>query len=170
MTLRKLILVITICSFTVTPVAAVAAAKACALPGEKAALDIKALQSHLMVAALSCSDSERYNWFIKKFGSTIAAGSDDLHGYFERAYGSSAETRLNQFVTSVANRASKQSITMPLEVFCSGVNAMFSELANAGAGDLASLRSSAELGKLHGVRSCTANEMEMIKTARNQSK
>lgn len=147
---------------------AFAAGKNCALPGEKAALDIKALQSHLMVAALSCGERERYNWFVKRFGSTLAAGGDDLRGYFERAYGAASETKLNQFVTSVANRASKQSISIPLEEFCGEVSTVFDELATAGAGDIAYLRNSGAIAKLHGVRTCSASEEEMINSARVQ--
>ncbi|MCZ8149565.1 MAG: hypothetical protein O9325_17160, partial [Roseomonas sp.] len=48
-------------------VAGPAIAQTCLQPAERTAFDVRALQSKLMVAALSCSQDAAYNAFVRKF-------------------------------------------------------------------------------------------------------
>ena len=86
-----------------------AGASVCLRPGEEAALNSKALQSDLMVSALACSETARYNAWARKFESELVANGAMLKGIFRQAYGTAGDTRLGQFVTALANDAAGRS-------------------------------------------------------------
>ena len=90
-------------------VAGGASASVCIRPGDEAALHSKALQSELMVSALACEETARYNAWARKFESELVANGAVLKRMFRQAYGAAAETRLGQFVTALANDAARRS-------------------------------------------------------------
>ena len=90
-------------------VAGGAAASVCIRPGDEAALHSKALQSELMVSALACEETARYNAWARKFESELVANGAQLKRLFHQAYGAAADTRLGQFVTALANDAARRS-------------------------------------------------------------
>ncbi len=90
-------------------VAGSALASVCVRPGDEAALNSKALQSELMVAALACEETARYNAWVRKFEPELVANGAVLKRIFRQAYGVTADTRLGQFVTALANDAAWRS-------------------------------------------------------------
>jgi hypothetical protein len=90
-------------------VAGGADASVCVRPGDEAALNSKALQSELMVSALACEETARYNAWVRKFEFELVANGTVLKRMFRQAYGAAAEMRLGQFVTALANDAAGRS-------------------------------------------------------------
>jgi hypothetical protein len=90
-------------------VAESARASVCVRPGEEAALNAKALQSELMVSALACAETERYNAWARKFSPELIANGTVLKRMFRQAYGAGWDARLGQFVTALANDAASRS-------------------------------------------------------------
>lgn len=86
-----------------------ASASVCLRPGDEAALNSKALQSELMVSALACEESARYNAWARKFESELVANGAALKRIFRQAHGAAADARLGQFVTALANDAASRS-------------------------------------------------------------
>lgn len=86
-----------------------ARASVCLRPDDEAALHSKALQSELMVAALACEETARYNAWARKFESELVANGAVLKRVFRQAYGTAGDARLGQFVTALANDAAGRS-------------------------------------------------------------
>ena len=130
------------------------AGKACALENEKLALDTRAMQSRLMVAALSCGERQKYNSFIKQFQSELINGGKDLKKYFIRNYNADAEKQMNKFITSLANEASKNSLNNNPENFCAGESKLFDQINVSSRYNVLKLASSQEFSDMHKISSC----------------
>lgn len=115
----------------------VALAAACATPAEKAAVDTRVLQSELMVAALTCGQSDRYNAFVQKFEGELVRFGKTLRSYFARAYGKGGEHAMNRFVTRLANDATVRRTQYSMPQYCSASVNLFNSVL---AVDTASLR------------------------------
>ena len=133
----------------------VAQAAACALVDEKTALDTRVLQSELMVAALTCGENARYGVFVKKFEPILVANGQALRQYFNRAYGSAGETRMNRMVTQLANTASIRSASQARAAYCASQGRLFAEVLALRTGDLPGFVSHLSYIDEHGVRPCT---------------
>ncbi len=81
-----------------------------ATPAERSALNVRLLQSDMMVAALSCQLRDDYNAMVRRFGPELARHGSDLRGLFARTYGSGGEAELNKYVTRLANESSARRI------------------------------------------------------------
>lgn len=95
-------------------------------PREQAALDVRYLQTELMVAALSCGRPEfhqHYNVFVAKFGNSLKQHGTHLKSYFTRQYGNQATVQMDRYVTRLANEASLRS--MQQASFCQDSVALF---------------------------------------------
>ena len=79
----------------------------CAKPPELAAIDVEGLKSRLMVTALSCDASSKYNAFIRRYQPTLAADAKTLAAYFRRNYGNSAQSEHDSYITALANAQSE---------------------------------------------------------------
>lgn len=98
---------------------------------EQAALDVRYLQTELMVAALSCGRPEyhqHYNVFVSKFGNSLKQHGTMLKSYFTREYGKQGITQMDRYVTRLANEASLRSMQQP--TFCQDSATLF-QRANA---------------------------------------
>ncbi len=113
-----------------------AAADICADPNDQTAVRTKTLQTELMVAALRCDSSHRYNAFVRKFERDLVAQGTQLKSYFKRVYGADSKRRINRFVTFLANSASLRSLDAG-DKYCDGENALFTEVLSRDAGGLA---------------------------------
>jgi hypothetical protein len=115
---------------------AVALASLCALASpsaaqplnarEQAALDVRYLQTELMVAALSCGRPDfhqHYNVFVAKFGGSLKRHANVMKSYFSREYGAQGITQLDRYVTRLANEASLRS--MQQAAFCQDSTHLF---------------------------------------------
>jgi hypothetical protein len=89
---------------------AIASAQVCVQPAEKVAFDIRALQSQLMVAALSCGLQDDYNAFVRKYQNEVATAFRGVAGHFRRTAGSQHQRELDQYITQLANGQSQMSI------------------------------------------------------------
>jgi len=77
---------------------------------ETAAIKMRALQSRLMVAALSCGVRKEYNAFVGRFDDVLAESGQTLRGYFRRSHGKAGLRELDAYVTGLANRNSMDSL------------------------------------------------------------
>ncbi|MCW8836674.1 MAG: hypothetical protein OQJ99_09960 [Rhodospirillales bacterium] len=130
------------------------AAAACATPAERLALNARVLQSELMVAALSCGKNADYNAFVKKFQPQLVERGKSLRQFFVRLYGAKGETRLNAFVTRMANEASVRSLRQG-GGYCDQAGALFSAALAMKASSLLTLISQTRFTQQHDYNVCT---------------
>lgn len=88
-----------------------AIAASCDIRPDKAAFHVRALQTELMVAALTCDARPQYNNFAKKFQNTLVDHGHALKKLFRVSHGAGSEKALNSYITTLANRASQRSIS-----------------------------------------------------------
>ncbi|GEO82709.1 hypothetical protein [Pararhodospirillum oryzae] len=111
------------------------AAANCTLSKDDAALSVRTLQSHLMVAALSCGQSAQYNQFVGNFQKDLTTQGKSLTSYFSRQYGGAAKREMNAYVTRMANQASQRSMT-DRQAYCTESRAVFEALGQVPDGKL----------------------------------
>jgi hypothetical protein len=101
----------------------------CASGPEAVALQMRTLQTRLMVAALTCDARADYNAFVGRFRPVLARNGRLLVSYFDRTHGRAGKQELNRFVTQLANAASAVSIE-DRGAFCAEAEATFARLAD----------------------------------------
>lgn len=130
-------------------------ADACADRGAREALEMRVLQSELMVAALTCNQRGSYNAFVTGFKPYLKSQGRELHSFFAKTFGPSAgPQRLNKLVTRLANTASQNSIGQPTSAFCAAAQQRFDAVLSANPKMLAKLARTSPTAKLHGFKSC----------------
>lgn len=97
----------------------------CALYAEREALNWRALQSELMVAALICGKQAEYNRFIERHAGILPGNGDRMREYFTREFGEDAQARMDSFVTAMAGEASKRSLDEKESAFCDSTGKLF---------------------------------------------
>lgn len=138
------------------------AAGSCAKADEMAALNSRVVQSWLMLAALTCDERPRYNAFVTRFRSALSGQGAVLRSYFSRAYGDASESRLNKFVTTVANNVSDYSHEKSGGTpFCFEARRIFLQAESLPEERYTELLSNPSLSRFHGIKSCGA---EVAKT------
>lgn len=105
-------------------IAGPALANACIRPEERSAMEVRALQSYLMVTALNCQRGESYNQFIRRFGNELSGATRATNAYFQRAYGGQARTRFDANNTNMANEHSEDAIRAG-SFFCRDADPLF---------------------------------------------
>ncbi len=101
----------------------------CAKPAEFQALNMRALQSELMVAALSCGQKRQYNHFAKQYNAKLNDFGNHIIEFFNRHGGKKQSDRLlNDFVTKMANRASRASLGRTQRQYCGEVASLYGAL------------------------------------------
>lgn len=105
-------------------------AASCVQPNERDSQIVRALQSRLMIAALSCNARSDYNRFVKHYQKDLAYHGSGLRKYFRNKYGKKHKKALNKFVTRLANGASQESIK-DRRGFCAESRVIFSQLMSA---------------------------------------
>ncbi|MBR0655002.1 hypothetical protein [Plastoroseomonas arctica] len=83
--------------------AAPAIADTCAFPGERAALELNALQSHLAVVAIRCQQDATYASFVRRHQADLTAAGRTAQTHFRRAYGGQGAARYNMYSTELIN-------------------------------------------------------------------
>ena len=126
----------------------------CASPNEKAAFDSRVLQNELMVAALTCGESARYNAFVQKFQSELVVHGKTMKAYFARAYGGRGEHELNQFMTRLANAATMRRMQMSMHDYCTSAVALFNAATSVEQTQLVSFASQTTFVGNSGIESC----------------
>lgn len=90
-------------------------------------MHVRALQSDLMVAALSCQARDRYNTVVTRLRAPLTQHGAALRQYFQRLHGSAHHPKLNTFVTALANDASTRSL-QERDTFCQRAHALMDKL------------------------------------------
>lgn len=108
-------------------IAGPALANACMRPEERSALDVRALQSYLMVSALSCQRGESYNQFVRRFSTELGVASRTTSAYFQRAHGGQGRTRFDAHNTNLANEHSEDGIRAG-SFFCRDAESLFQQV------------------------------------------
>jgi len=134
-----------------------AASPVCVSSAEKEALDIRVLQTELMVAALSCQQHQEYNQFISSFQPMLKDNGKTLKILFRKTHGAGSKRALNTFVTGLANKASMASMKA-WDGYCASTSALFKEALAAPSKDMATVASRPWMADRHGFRRCTATE------------
>jgi len=91
-------------------------------------IEVRRLQTNLMVAALSCGARDSYNNFIVTHRPSLQKYGKAIRIEFRRRYGKEGSKRLNRFITRLANEASARS-NADRAAFCADATAKF-ETAN----------------------------------------
>lgn len=139
----------------VSPAAAAGAeakkkAPACVKGADETALQMRVVQTDLMVAALSCSASDRYNAFVKGDQKTLMAAHTQLQAFFKKRGGTAA---LNSFITRIANESSSRSIA-DIRKFCEQSGWMYDAILNPARVDLPTFVAPLLVAQLHGFTPC----------------
>ncbi|MBR0650566.1 hypothetical protein GXW78_12900 [Roseomonas terrae] len=123
-------------------IAGPALAQACLRPEERSAIEIRALRSYLMVAALQCRTGqsynapEGYNNFLRRFGSDLSAADRVAASHFQRSYGGAARGgRLDQYNTNLANEHSQDALRSGA-FFCRDAQPLFQVVVQTAVADL----------------------------------
>ena len=104
-----------------------ASAESCARPADKTAFDVAGLKSHLMVTAITCEATERYNAFIARYRPNLLAEEKVLTAYFSRTYGKRAQAQHDDYITSLANSQSQDGLKSGTS-FCDQNISMFDDV------------------------------------------
>lgn len=126
-------------------IAGPALANACLRPEERSAIEIRALRSYLMVAALQCRTGQSYNApdgynaFLRRFGSDLSAADRMAASHFQRAYGGASRGgRLDQYNTNLANEHSQDALRSG-SFFCRDAEPLFRQVVQTSVTDLPKL-------------------------------
>jgi len=111
-------------------------ASTCTYPEDVAALKVASLKSELMVTAITCQDSTRYNAFMARFQQDLVMHERNLMAYFVRAYGKGGQKAHDDYITSLANAESNAGLAEGTNL-CLTNEPMFDEVMSLpSAGDL----------------------------------
>ena len=113
-----------------------ASAQNCARPADKTAFDVAGLKSQLMVTAITCEATEKYNAFIMRYRPGLVAQEKVLNAYFSRNFGRRAQAQHGDYISSLANSQSQNGLKAGTS-FCNQNISMFE--------DVMKLRTPAEL-------------------------
>lgn len=92
------------------------------------AIHMRAIQSKLMVAALSCEGAKsRYNSFAIKFKRHLADNGKILNSYFKCMNGKKSLYHMDKMITSIANIAANMN-SSDHESFCEEADQLFTAL------------------------------------------
>jgi hypothetical protein len=89
----------------------------CLQSDERLSLEVRALQTEMMVAALSCHAQQEYNAFVIRHRQELARHGHKLKSFFSRVYGSNGERETTRFVTGLANKSALAGVS-DMDKFC----------------------------------------------------
>lgn len=148
----------------------IASAAGCVQPAEKIAFDIRALQSQLMVAALSCGQQDDYNAFVRKYQNEVATAFRNVAGHFRRTAGSQHQRELDQYITQLANGQSQMSIARG-SFFCREQAPLFQAAMTATSpAELAQVSVSRQVHQVLTTPECPATPARQTRQASNQQR
>jgi hypothetical protein len=100
----------------------------CLQPPEERAVQLRTVQSQLMVAAITCRREDDYNRFVTRFQPDLARAHGTLTGYFRRVHGAQAQRQMDAFITNLAN-AHSQSALRQGNQFCRNSEVLWTSAA-----------------------------------------
>lgn len=132
-----------------------AQADACMDTAARTALEMRVLQSELMVAALTCGQRSSYNAFVTTFKPYLKLQGGQLKSFFVKAFGPKVGAQmLNQTVTRLANTASQNSLSASTQSYCDSAAARFAVALKSTPKDLVLLARTNPDAASHGYKSC----------------
>lgn len=133
---------------------ALASGQSCATPEERSALDIRALQSQLMVVALTCQQEEQYNRFVTQHRGVLGNVYGQVQRHFRRVYGGAGQRRLDEYITNTANGHSQVGISQG-SLFCQNQAGLFpAALATNNRDQLAHLSQERQIQQVYSPTAC----------------
>ena len=105
-------------------IAGPALAQSCVQPAERVAFDVRALQSQLMVTALTCQRDADYNAFVRKFQRDLGGSFTTIQSHFRRTAGGAHQRATDGFITQLANDHSQDGLRQGTH-FCPNAVALF---------------------------------------------
>lgn len=132
----------------------VADAQFCARPAEKTAFQVAALKSRLMVTALACDSSEKYNAFITANRAGLLPQEKALGGYFTRHFGRRGQTEHDEYITNLANAQSRRRIIDNYR-FCRDGQALYADaMAIKSPAEMVTLAAGRTISQPYNVKEC----------------
>lgn len=133
-----------------------AAAQTCLQSAEKTAMDVRALQSQLMVAALSCGQHDQYNAFVTRYQKDLGGAYRQVTAHFRRVHGAGGQRQLDSYITTLANAQSQEGIRQG-SLFCQNVAPLFQQAMSQGSlADLATLSVAQKVTNPYDAQACPA--------------
>lgn len=151
LTLRASAALTAACLVVATASAASKAAPACVKGPDESALQVRTVQTDLMVAALSCSASARYNEFVKANQPALMAAHTQLGKFFSAKRG--GQSALNAFITKLANDSSKRSVGN-IAAFCQETGWLYDAILKPERGKLEPFIAQLWVAQRHGFQPC----------------
>ncbi|CAH2602143.1 conserved exported protein of unknown function [Rhodovastum atsumiense] len=102
------------------------AAEQCLQAAEKTAFEVRALQSQLMVAALTCGQQDDYNAFVQRSQPVLMGAYQQIAAHFERLYGGAGEEQRDAYLSELANVQS-QDMARRGNLFCRSMTGFFQQ-------------------------------------------
>lgn len=150
-------------------VSQMAFAQSCARPADKTAFDVAGLKSQLMVTAITCEATDRYNAFIMRYRPNLVAQEKVLTAYFSRNFGKRAQAQHDDYVTSLANSQSENGLKSGT-AFCNQNLAMFDQVMALHSGnELADFASNRSIVQPIVLIACTTPDRSAHATVRQAS-
>jgi len=122
--MNRVILSVLFAAYQVSAAAAQSDAAPCLYSNEKAAFEIVTLKNTLMVAALSCGQTNAYNDVMTRFQPFMQAQQAVVDAYFQRVSGAGGRQQEDGFMTQLSNDASQEGDTLG-DGYCGGAAALF---------------------------------------------
>ena len=126
----------------------------CASQEELTAIDLKSLQSSMMVAALSCKHIKDYKNFMTKHKRVFSNKGIILKKFFEEHF-SNPEQELNTFITTLANKSSSLAINREPDSYCNQTLSTLHKLANFSRKSLLEYIAEKDFSLIHGINACS---------------
>jgi len=132
-----------------------ARAEVCVDANARTALEMRVLQSELMVSALTCGQKSNYNAFVTTFKPFLKKQGGQLPSFFIKVYGpKTGPEKLNRIVTRLANMASQNSLISSTDAYCSAASTRFSAVLNGTRQELARMARANPSAEAHGYKAC----------------
>lgn len=151
MKLRTLVMGVAVAALALSP--AMAAKKAppvkCAKDKVLTALQMRMLQTELVVGALSCKMTPRYNDFVKAYQTDLMGAHKQLMKFFGR------ESVLEDYKSKGANEVSQRSLANITE-FCANAASLYDQLLGPEKVQLANFVATEPSANRHGIEVCGA--------------
>ncbi|MEQ1889045.1 MAG: hypothetical protein ABL951_07675 [Alphaproteobacteria bacterium] len=125
----------------------------CAVPVDQTSLQVRMLQTELMVAALTCNQRVDYNAFVTRFQPQLSAQGKQLQSFFKQKYGSSSAKSLNGFITRIANESSRRGMQKRGE-FCRSAAGIYAASKKIDPKHLPNYAETLQFTSWHGISSC----------------
>lgn len=152
---RKTVIAAGVAAALIGPGAAIAA---CLQPAEKTAFDVRALQSQLMVVALTCQQQDDYNNFVRRHMNELNSAQRGVTSYHRRVHGAQHQRQLDLYITNLANSQMQAGITRG-SFFCREQAPLFQMAMQAStSAELANLTTSRQIPQPLGAEACPASQ------------